>query len=65
MPAVTRHARKAVAGFGLIALSALLLAGCNTVAGAGKDISSAGHDVTGGAAATQQSIHRSTGAATN
>jgi predicted small secreted protein len=65
MPATTRPVCKAVAGFGLIALSAVLLAGCNTIAGAGQDLSSAGHDVTGGATATQQSIHRSTGAATN
>jgi predicted small secreted protein len=65
MPAISRPVRKAVAGFGLIALSAVLLAGCNTIAGAGQDLSSAGHDVTGGATATQQSIHRSTGAATN
>jgi predicted small secreted protein len=29
-----------------LAVTALMLAGCNTVAGAGKDVSSAGHAVT-------------------
>lgn len=65
MPATTRHIRGIVATVGAVALSAVLLAGCNTIAGAGQDLSSAGHDVTGGATATHQSIHQSTGAATN
>jgi entericidin A len=65
MPATVHHIRSIVSRFGTVALSAVLLAGCNTIAGAGQDLSSVGHDVTGGATATQQSIHRSTGAATN
>jgi entericidin B len=31
------------------ALSAVLVAGCNTIAGAGRDVTSAGHAVTGAA----------------
>jgi entericidin B len=31
------------------ALSAVLVAGCNTIAGTGRDVTSAGHAVTGAA----------------
>jgi entericidin B len=31
------------------ALSAVLVAGCNTIAGVGRDVTSAGHAVTGAA----------------
>ncbi|AOX17831.1 entericidin [Kozakia baliensis] len=41
----------------LTALSGGLVA-CNTVSGAGKDVSSIGHDVTHGANATQDHWHR-------
>lgn len=45
-------------------LAALLvgLAGCNTMAGAGKDVSSVGHNVSRGATAAQDGIHNATGA---
>lgn len=44
-----------------LTLAVLLLAGlgvsaCNTVAGAGKDVSSVGHDVTNGAGSVKTSI---------
>lgn len=41
------------------------LAACNTVHGAGKDVSAVGHDVSRGAAAAQRSIANSTGASTH
>jgi len=45
-------------GIALTAFAALgagtLLSGCGTVAGAGQDISSIGHTVTGGAVQTQR-----------
>ena len=65
MHVINHQIRNIIIGFGCTILMSTLLTGCNTVAGAGQDLSSAGHDVTGGATATQQSIHRSTGAATN
>ena len=51
---------------GAVALLAatLALSACNTIAGAGADLSSAGHDMTRGAAGAQQGIHQSTGAST-
>jgi predicted small secreted protein len=39
-----------------IVLAPLLLAACNTVAGAGKDVSGAGQDVTGAAKTVQQKL---------
>ena len=67
MSAVIRRIQRA---FGFLAMLAVLatanlaLSGCNTIAGAGQDASSAGHDVTGGAKAVQKEIHQATGAAT-
>ncbi|GBQ98902.1 hypothetical protein AA23498_3351 [Acetobacter nitrogenifigens DSM 23921 = NBRC 105050] len=45
-----------------IGAALLSLAACNTVAGAGKDVSSVGHDVSRGASSAQQGIANSTGA---
>lgn len=44
--------------------AAIGLSACNTVSGAGQDVSAIGHNVTHGADATQGSIQRNTGAAT-
>ncbi|NHN88153.1 entericidin A/B family lipoprotein [Acetobacter sp. LMG 1627] len=49
-------------GAGVLILS---LAGCNTVHGAGKDVSAVGHNVSRGAEATQQSITNATGSSTH
>ena len=38
------------------ALATLMLTGCNTMKGAGEDVSGAGHVVTGTAAATQDKM---------
>ena len=43
----------------------LSLAACNTMHGAGKDVSAVGHDVSRGASAAQQSITNATGASTH
>lgn len=51
-----------LAKVGVLAAALLTLAACNTVHGAGKDVSALGHDVSRGAAATQHSINKSTGA---
>ncbi|MBF0858772.1 entericidin A/B family lipoprotein [Gluconobacter sp. LMG 31484] len=55
-----------------IALSLALLSGagvtlsaCNTVRGAGQDVSSVGHDVARGANASQDAIQRNTNASPN
>ncbi|GBQ22876.1 entericidin A/B family lipoprotein [Gluconacetobacter sacchari] len=45
----------------MLGLSAGLSA-CNTVRGAGQDVSSVGHDVSRGATASQHAITHSTGA---
>lgn len=39
------------------------LSACNTMTGAGKDLSAAGHDLSGGSTATQNKIVDKTGAA--
>ena len=51
-----------LAGAAAIMLS---LAACNTMHGAGKDVSAVGHDVSRGASAAQQGITNSTGASTH
>ncbi|WP_242010643.1 entericidin A/B family lipoprotein [Acetobacter musti] len=56
-PAAPRMLR--IAAFGAALLS---LAACNTVSGAGKDVSSVGHNVSRGADAAQRGITNSTGA---
>ncbi|NHO17497.1 entericidin A/B family lipoprotein [Acetobacter oeni] len=43
----------------------LALAACNTVSGAGKDVSSIGHNVSRGANAAQQGITNTTGASSH
>lgn len=43
----------------MLALPALGLTACNTVDGAGRDVSSIGHNVSNGANATQGAIHNS------
>ncbi|WP_025886355.1 entericidin [Asaia prunellae] len=43
----------------LLALPAVSLTACNTVDGAGRDVSSIGHNVSNGASATQGAIHNS------
>ncbi|NVN04928.1 entericidin [Asaia spathodeae] len=43
----------------MLALPALSLTACNTVDGAGRDVSSIGHNVSNGANATQGAIHNS------
>ncbi|GEL02379.1 entericidin [Swaminathania salitolerans] len=49
-----------------LALPAFGLTACNTVDGAGRDVSSIGHDVSNGANATQGAIHDAApGAATH
>nr|WP_321986508.1 entericidin [uncultured Lichenicoccus sp.] len=52
----------AAAVFGLAMLG---LSACNTVAGAGKDVSAVGHDMTGSSTKTQDKVTDSTGAAKN
>ncbi|MFW7268619.1 entericidin A/B family lipoprotein [Gluconacetobacter sp. Hr-1-5] len=54
-------ARTALLVVGMLGLSAGLSA-CNTVRGAGQDVSSVGHNVSRGASASQNAITRSTGA---
>lgn len=58
--------------FSRLALSLALLSGagvslsaCNTVHGAGQDVSSIGHNVSRGANATQDAIQRNTNASTH
>ncbi len=46
-------------------VAALGLSACNTVAGAGKDASALGHDVTRGASSTSDTITKKTGASQN
>lgn len=46
-----------------LGVATLGLSACNTVSGAGKDLSAAGHDMTGGSTATQNKIVDKTGAA--
>ncbi len=48
-----------------LVVATLGLSACNTVTGAGKDLSAAGHDVSGGSTAAQDKIHDKTGAANN
>ncbi|GEN62131.1 hypothetical protein AOE01nite_03550 [Acetobacter oeni] len=59
-PAARRTLRMAVASVTLLALAA-----CNTVSGAGKDVSSIGHNVSRGANAAQQGITNTTGASSH
>lgn len=50
----------------LVALAgATGLSACNTVRGAGQDVSSVGHDMSRGASSTQGSVARGTGASSN
>ena len=49
----------------VLGAASLGLTACNTVSGAGKDLSAAGHDVTGTSNATQDKITSKTGVATN
>lgn len=49
----------------LLSGAAVSLSACNTVHGAGKDVSAVGHDVSRGAAATQDAIQRNTSTSTN
>ena len=49
----------------VLGVAMLGLSACNTVSGAGKDLSAAGHDVTGTSSAAQDKIHDKTGAANN
>ena len=44
--------------------AALLLSACGVTSGAGRDVSTAGNALSNAATATQQGIHRATGAAT-
>jgi predicted small secreted protein len=53
--------RAVLLGVAMLGLSAALSA-CNTMRGAGQDVSSVGHDVSRGANASQQQITKSTGA---
>lgn len=48
----------------LLSGASLSLSACNTIRGAGEDVSSVGHDVARGANATQRSIARHTPAST-
>jgi predicted small secreted protein len=54
-----------IARFAGAAAFMLSLAACNTVHGAGKDVSAVGHDVSRGASAAQQGISNATGASTH
>lgn len=68
MPSTPRRflpALRTLAAVAALATSGVALAACNTLAGAGQDVSSVGHDLTGGASATQSGIHSATGAATH
>jgi len=68
---MSRHVSKVgvfVRGFaavGLVVAVAGGLSACNTVRGAGQDVSSVGHDVARGANATQNGVAHATGAARN
>lgn len=64
-PRRLQHVLGTLASLAMLATATVALSGCNTLAGAGQDVSSVGHDLTGGAAATQSSIHSATGAATH
>jgi len=57
--------RRTATVFTVLALgvATLGLSACNTMSGAGKDLSAAGHDVTGGSNAAQNKIVDKTGAA--
>jgi|GEM_PF-2280671 len=46
----------------VIAASTLALSACNTVAGAGKDVSAVGHDVTRGSTAARDKADNATDA---
>ena len=48
-----------------LAIATFGLSACNTVTGAGKDLSAVGHNVAGASNATQDKIHDKTGAANN
>jgi len=58
---VLRH----IAAAGLLVAVVGGLSACNTMRGAGQDVSSVGHDVARGANATQRGIAHATGASTN
>lgn len=64
MSASPRRLGRAAAVLAVLALTGTALSACNTVAGAGQDVSSVGRDLTGGATAVQSGVARSTGAAT-
>ncbi|NHO31293.1 entericidin A/B family lipoprotein [Acetobacter fallax] len=49
----------------VVATALLALAACNTVSGAGKDVSSVGHNVSRGANAAQTGITNATGASSH
>ncbi|EHH68091.1 entericidin A/B family lipoprotein [Gluconobacter morbifer] len=49
----------------LLSGAAVTLSACNTMRGAGQDVSSVGHNVSRGANATQGAITRSTSASPN
>ena len=46
----------------VLGVATLGLSACNTMSGAGKDVSAVGHDVTRGANAAGNSIDKNTGA---
>ncbi|GAJ28659.1 entericidin A/B family lipoprotein [Acidomonas methanolica] len=54
----TRSAVRLALTFALFAGTATTLSACNTVAGAGKDVSSVGHDLSHGANYTQDKWHQ-------
>lgn len=53
---IRRRSAAAIVTALLLAGAATMLSACNTLAGAGQDVSATGHAITGGADATKQAI---------
>ncbi len=56
---------RTIATIGCLAVATVGLSACNTVHGMGQDASAVGHDVSKGAAVTQQAVTKNTGLATH
>lgn len=61
----TKSIARVALSLALLSGAAVSLSACNTVHGAGQDVSSIGHNVSRGANATQDAIQRNTNASTH
>lgn len=61
----TKSIARIALSLALLSGTAVTLSACNTVRGAGQDVSSVGHNVSRGANATQGAIQRNTTASPN